>query len=97
MCGIFQEMGLVITDPLTLHIQQTYRNDVFAHQAVDVEDTNRSFRHAAYRQYVLWIHGRLQRDDRRTVPACCVKVVRAKFPSLTGNYTGFIPGRGVGW
>ncbi|KAH3882169.1 hypothetical protein DPMN_006100 [Dreissena polymorpha] len=37
------EMGLVITDPLTLHIQQTYRNDVFAHQAVDVEDTNCRF------------------------------------------------------
>ena len=91
-------MRLMVTDPLTLTIQQTFRNDVFAQQAVDLDDTNRAFRHAAYRQYVLWVFGRLQRDDRRTVPACCVKVVRNKFPSSHGNYTGFVPVRhGIGW
>lgn len=49
----------MITDPLTLHIQQTFRNDVFAHQAGTEEDTNRAFRHAAYCQYVLWVYGRM--------------------------------------
>lgn len=91
-------MGLVVTDPLTLHIQQAFRNDVFVQEAANIEDTNKGMRHAAYRQYVLWIYGRLQKDDRRTVPACCVKVIRDKFPSPSGHYTGFIPVQhGIGW
>ena len=74
------------------------QNDVFAQQAVTVDATNKAFRHAAYRQYVLWVYRRLQRDNRRTVPACCVNVIRNKFPSADGHYTGFIPARhGVGW
>jgi len=94
----FQEMRLMVTDTLTLTIQQTFRNDVFAQQAVTVDATNKAFRHAAYRQYVLWVYGRLQCDDRRTVPPCCMNVIRNKFPSADGHYTGFIPARhGVGW
>ena len=91
-------MGLLVTDPLALHLQQTFRNDVFAHQAETVEDTNRAFRHAAYRQYILWVFGRLQKDDRRTVPSCCVRIIRERYPSPTDHYTGLIPARqGVGW
>lgn len=82
-------MGLVVTDPLTLHIQQVFRNDVFVQEASSLEDTNKSMRHAAYRQYILWLYGRLERDDRRTGPACCVKIIREKFPSPSGQYTGF--------
>ncbi|KAH3838412.1 hypothetical protein DPMN_111821 [Dreissena polymorpha] len=91
---VAQEMQLMVTDTMALHIQQTF----FALQAESVEDSNRAFRHAAYRQYVLWMYGQLERSDRRTVPACCVKIIREKFPSDIGQYTGFIPARhGVGW
>ncbi|KAH3784493.1 hypothetical protein DPMN_162448 [Dreissena polymorpha] len=55
-------------------------------QVVYVEDTKRYKRQAAYRQNVFGIHGRLQCDDRRTVPACCVKAISIRYPSLTGNY-----------
>ncbi|KAH3702638.1 hypothetical protein DPMN_077663 [Dreissena polymorpha] len=44
-------------------------------QVVYVEDTKRYKRHAAYPQKVFEIHGRLQHDDRRIVPACCVKAI----------------------
>jgi len=54
---LFQEMGLVVTDLLTLHIQQTFRNDVFGQVAADLEDTNKGMRHTAYRQYILWTYG----------------------------------------
>ena len=90
-------MGIMVTDPFALRLQQLYREDIFAEEASSEEDINKSLRHAAYRQYVLWIHGRLQRDDRRVVPACCVNVIRNKYPSPRGHYTGFIPGRGIGW
>jgi len=43
--------------PLTLNIQQTFRNDVFLQEAADLEDTKKGMRRAAYRQYILWIYG----------------------------------------
>ncbi|KAL4218263.1 hypothetical protein ACF0H5_022999 [Mactra antiquata] len=42
------EMRITFTDTLTLHIQLTFRNDVFAEQAVSLEDSNHAFRYAAF-------------------------------------------------
>ncbi|KAL4233075.1 hypothetical protein ACF0H5_007760 [Mactra antiquata] len=58
------EMRITFTDTLTLHIQLVFRNGVFAEQAVSLEDSNYAYRDAAFRQYSLWVHGRLQKDDR---------------------------------
>ena len=55
----FQKMELTVLDELTLHIQQIYRDDIFALDAESLEDTHKGFRHAAYRQFTNWIHGKL--------------------------------------
>lgn len=92
-----REMNLLILDPFPLHLQQRFRNDIFAREAHTPQDINKSLRHSAYRQYILWVHGRLHREDRRVVPSCCVKAIRRRFPDPTGQYKGFVPAFGVGW
>jgi hypothetical protein len=89
----FQEMDLIILDPLVIGLNQAYRNDVFALHAVDGGDVNRSNRHAAYRQFVLWQFGRLEQGVRRVIPSCCVWSVRRKYPDPNGVYTGYKAGR----
>lgn len=82
-------MDFLILDPHVLHMQQLYRNDVFALHAVRVEDINKSSRHAAYRQFVLWQHGRLPEGVRRVIPSCCVWRIRDTFPDAQNTYTGY--------
>jgi hypothetical protein len=88
-------MGLIVLDELTLRLQQYFRDDMLALNAANESDANKSFRHAAYRQYVLWVHGQLAQGDRRKIPACCVRMIRDKYPSPSGEYTGFRQG-GIG-
>ncbi|KAH3865407.1 hypothetical protein DPMN_028446 [Dreissena polymorpha] len=79
-------------NPSHFHLDNNEANHLFRHKmfgqkvihesllmVVYVEDTKGYKRHAAYRQNVFGIHGRLQPDDRRTVTACCIS-------KLTGNY-----------
>jgi hypothetical protein len=56
-------MGLIILDELTLRLQQFFRDDMLALNAAHKPDTNKSFRHVAYRQYVLLEHGELAQGD----------------------------------
>lgn len=70
---------------------QLYRQDGLA-LPVD-EDYNKGKRHAAYRQFILWHHGRLGVGVRRVIPSCCVWAIRDKFPDQFGQYHGFVPSR----
>ena len=83
-------MDLYIMDAVVIALANQYRADVFA--AINSSD-NRGMRHGAYRQFVLWRHGRLGLGVRRVIPSCCVRRIRERYPAPAGNYTGFIPGR----
>ena len=51
--------------------------------------SNRSMRHAAYRQYVMWKHGHVGARRRIVIPSCCVWSIRKAYPSPIDQYTGF--------
>ena len=48
-----------------------------------------SFRKAAYRQFILWEHGYLGKGNRRIIPSCAVRKIRAQYPSPDNVYMGF--------
>ncbi|CAB4029562.1 Hypothetical predicted protein [Paramuricea clavata] len=80
----------IVLDANVLEIQMRYREDILA---MAHHRNNENFRHAAYRQFVLWHHGKLGKGDRRVVPSCCVLAIRARYPSANGFYVGFRPAR----
>lgn len=53
------------------------------------DSSSRTFRKAAYRNYVLDTHGYLGKGKRKIVPSCCVLCIRRHYPSPTGVYMGF--------
>ena len=59
------------------------RSDVFAD---DPEYTPASYRKAAYRQFVIWQHGHLGRNNQSVVPSCIVWCIRSKYPAPDGIY-----------
>ena len=63
-----QDFNLLILDDLVLQVAQMYRQDVLA--LPQDEDYNKGKRHAAYRQYILWHHGRLGVGIRRIIFVC---------------------------
>ena len=50
---------------------------------------DRSYRLAAYRQFIHWTYSRLGRGIRRVIPSCVVVAMRHEFPEDDGDYTGF--------
>ena len=71
-------------DVLSLAIEA--RSDIYADSPVY---TPVSYRKAAYRQYILWQHGHLGRNNRHIVPSCVVWCIRRKYPAPDGRYLGF--------
>ena len=86
-------MDIYILDQMVLHLQQVYRNDIFALHAEDNDNINKAFRHASYRQFILWQFGRLIAGDRHVIPSCVLCRIRQTYPSELGVYTGYRPGR----
>ncbi|KAL5005897.1 hypothetical protein ScPMuIL_017055 [Solemya velum] len=55
--------------------------------------TDEFFRLVAYRQFTLWIHGRLGKKKRIPIPACVTARIRDDFPNIEpgkDDYTGFM-------
>lgn len=86
----YNDFYTVVLDELVLEVAMRYHNDVLAEPRDD--NINRSRRHAAYRQYIMWIHGRLGAGHRKVIPSCCVWQIRDKFPEVSGQYVGFLEG-----
>ena len=79
-------------DPGVLGISQQYRADMISSTAAHA---NKNRRHDAYRQFVLWRHGRLGRGMRKVIQSCCVWAIRDVYPSPDGLYAGFKASRFV--
>jgi len=58
-------------------------------RADDFNFSMESFRKAGYRQFALWRYGKLGRGNRRILPACVVKRIRAQYPAPDGRYMGY--------
>jgi len=89
--NFIQQMNQYVLDEGVLQLARTYRRELLVYP--DDVDTAKANRHAAYRQFVMWQHGRLGAGVRRVVASCCVWRIRDKFPDPFGQYTGFNAGR----
>lgn len=89
----FQQMQDLCLNPQVLAIGQRYHQEMLGRHGQRMEDYNASMRLAAYRNFILWRHGRLGAGSRRVIPSCCVWRIRRVFPNPQGQYTGFLPNR----
>lgn len=83
-------MDFYILDEGVLRLARAAWNDIFAVDDVqEPGEEQRSYRHAAYRNFVLWQHGRLGEGNRVVIASCVVWRIRDKYPDANGQYTGF--------
>ena len=81
-----RDINAVVLGRNVLLVAIRHMNDLFAY---DEQPGNDSYRHAAYRQYVLWRFNRLGSGNRVVIPSCVVWSIRDTYPSINGTYTGF--------
>lgn len=60
---------------------------------LEKETSNRSFRFAAYKQFVWWVFQRLGKGNRRVLPSCVIWQIRGNFPQTDGMYTLYSEGQ----
>ena len=80
------ELNDVVLRRNVLRVAVRHMNDLFAYNE---QPGNDNFRHAAYRQFVLWRFDRLGSGNRVVIPSCVVWAIRDLYPSADGVYTGF--------
>ncbi|KAH3704768.1 hypothetical protein DPMN_079829 [Dreissena polymorpha] len=53
------DFTVLVLDPAVLRLARLQRRDILLLDDADEEDPHKANRHAAYRQYIMWEHGRL--------------------------------------
>ncbi|XP_052213985.1 uncharacterized protein LOC127832518 [Dreissena polymorpha] len=91
--SLLPDFTVLVLDPAVLRLARLQRRDILLLDDADEEDPHKANRHAAYRQYILWAHGRLGVGNRRVIPSCCVWAIRDKYPNPFQIYVGFVPAR----
>ena len=61
--------------------------------ALEKEVRNKSYRFAAYKQYVWWIYNGLGKGNRRVLPSCVLWKIRGVFPENDGRYSLYSEGQ----
>ena len=51
--------------------------------------SNKSFRFAAYKQFIWFVYKRLGRGNRRVIPSCVIWKIRESFPEKDGIYVPY--------
>ncbi len=77
-------------EPVVLNryvLELTYNQYKHLYGQIDMP-LDRRWRHLCYRNLVMWVWGRLGKRNRKALPSCILKVVRDRFPSVTGEYKG---------
>ena len=89
--SMLPEMDAYILQGGVLRLARRIWNDIRAvDDPVEVGESNKQFRYAAYRQYVAWQFGALGRGNRVVIPSCCVWKIRDCYPDPHGQYKGFV-------
>ena len=83
------EFALIALEPMVLNVANGYRNDFLGLVDDQLEDQNKHYRHASYRQYTMWRQGYLGANNRKVIPSCIVLAIRGRYPSPTGTYVGY--------
>ena len=94
LCLFQHEMEIVCLEPMVLLINRQYWAEIFAQEP---GNGARSMRHAAYRQFVLWRHGRLGHNIRCVIPSCVVWLIGDRFASPDSLHTGYQVSRLAWW